>query len=130
MAHKDHKEFDARVFKQLCDEVLEDLPDSAKDIQAEWEIRQITVLEQLLEKVRDYCGVYEGFRMEDLEGYPLSLKLKQKIIGIVDFDSVHEHPSSVFFKKQRIIEDFVTKALGKSPDHSNAIQIHKQDNSN
>jgi hypothetical protein len=121
MTHKEHKEFNATVFKQLCDEVLENLPVVAKDESINWEIRHVAVLERLLEKVRNYCGVYEGFIMGDLKGYPLSLQLKQKIIGIVDFDSVHEHPSSVFFYKQPIIEDFVTRAIGKNPDHPNAI---------
>jgi hypothetical protein len=121
MTHKEHKDFNATVFKQLCDEVLEDLPDVAMDEQVDWEIRHVAVLERLLKRVRDYCGVYEGFKMEDLRGYPLSLQLKQKIIGIVDFDSVHEHTSSVFFYKQPIIEEFVARAIGKNPNHSNAI---------
>jgi hypothetical protein len=121
MAHKEHKDFNATVFKQLCDEVLENLSDVAKNDQVDWEIRHIAVLEQLLKRVRDYCGVYEGFKMEDLRGYPLSLQLKQKIIGIVDFDSVHEHASSVFFYKQPIIEEFVVQAIGKNPNHSNAL---------
>jgi hypothetical protein len=121
MTHKEHKAFNATVFKQLCDEVLEDLPDVAKDGQLDWEIRHIAVLEQLLKSVCDYCGVYDGFKMEDLRAYPLSLQLKQKIIGIVDFDSVHEHASSAFFYKQPIIEEFVTRAIGKNPDHSDAV---------
>ena len=121
MTHKEHKEFDASVFKQLCNEVLEDLADVAKDEQNDWEIRHTAVLEQLLKRVRDYCGVYEGFKMEDLRGYPLSLQLKQKIIGIVDFDSVHEHPCSVFFYKQPIIDELVTQAIGENPNRSNAV---------
>ena len=121
MPHKEHEDFSAAVFKQLCDEVLEYLPDIAKDEQVDWEIRHIAVLELLLKRVSDYCGVYEGFKMEVLRGYPVSLQLKQKIIGIVDFDSVHEHSNSVFFYKQPIIEEFVEQAIGKNPNHSNAI---------
>ena len=116
MTHKEHKQFNETVFKQLCDEAREALPEIAMDVQADWETRQVAVLEHLLAKVRDFCGVEEGFKFEDLTGYPRSIQLKQEIIGIVDFDSIHEHQTSVFFYKQPIIDEYVKKAIGEQPE--------------
>jgi hypothetical protein len=116
MAHKEHKQFNETVFKQLCDKAHEELPEIVRDAHADWETKHIAVLEHLLAKVRDFCGVEEGFKFEDLTGYPRSIQLKQEIIGIVDFDSVHEHPTSVFFYKQPIIEEHVRKAIGEKPE--------------
>lgn len=115
MTHKEHKQFNETVFKQLCNEARKDLPEIVKDTQVDWESKHVSVLEHLLAKVREFCGVEEGFKFEDLSGYPRSLQLKQEIIGIVDFDSVHEHPTSVFFYKQPIIEDYVRKAISDQP---------------
>ncbi|MGI9106961.1 MAG: hypothetical protein ACR2G4_12015 [Pyrinomonadaceae bacterium] len=112
MAHKEHPQFNETVFKQLCNKALAELPEIAKDVHVDWETKHVAVLEHLLAKVRDFCGVEEGFKFEDLTGYPRSTQLKQEIIGIVDFDSVHEHPTSVFFYKQPIIEEYVKKAIG------------------
>lgn len=112
MAHKEHKPFNATVFKALCQKASEDLPEIVKTTTGDWETRQVKVLEHLLAIVRDFCGVGEGFKFDDLSSYPRSIQLKQEIIGIVDFDSVHEHPTSVFFRKQPIIEEYVRNAIG------------------
>ena len=69
-------------------------------------------LERLLEKVTRHCGIIEGFKFEDLTDHPRKIQVLQRIVGIVDFDSVHEHPSSVSFRKQPIIKEYVDKALG------------------
>ncbi len=110
--HKEHKEFNEAVFKDLCRRAIEDLPEEVKHSQAKWEQKQVMVLEHLLAKVRDFCGVEEGFKFDDLTGFPRSMHIKQEIIGIVDFDSIHEHTSGVFFRKQPIIEDYVKRAIG------------------
>jgi hypothetical protein len=116
MAHQQHKQFTETVFKELCDKALEELPEIAKDAQVDWETKHVAVLEHLLAMVRDFCGVEEGFKFEDLTSYPRSIQLKQEIIGLVDFDSVHEHPTSVFFYKQPLIEEYVRKAIGEESE--------------
>ena len=113
MAHQQHKQFNETVFKGLCNEARKELPEIVKDAQVDWETKHVAVLEHLLAKVQDFCGVEEGFKFEDLTGYPRSIQLKQEIIGLVDFDSVHEHPTSVFFYKQPIIEEYVREAIGE-----------------
>ena len=116
MAHKEHKPFDETVFEALCQKASEDLPEIVKDTEVDWEIKQVKILEHLLVTVRDFCGIGEGFKFDDLSSYPRSIQLKQEIIGIVDFDSVHEHPTSAFFHKQPIIEEYVRKAIGDGTD--------------
>ena len=56
--------------------------------------------------------VIGGFKVEDLTDNPRKIQVVQQIVGIVDFDSVHVHPSSVFFRKQPIIKEYLDKALG------------------
>jgi hypothetical protein len=116
MAHKKHKQFDEAVFTELCNNSLKELSETVKASQVDWETKQVAFLEYLLKKVQEFCGVEEGFRFEDLTGYPQSVQIKQKIIGIVDFDSVHEHPTMVFFYKQPIIEEYIKKAIGEKPE--------------
>ena len=116
MAHKEHKPFDETVFKQLCLKAMEGIHAVVKDTQVDWETKEVAVLEHLLATVRDFCGVEYGFKFDDLTSYPRSIQLKQEIIGIVDFDSVHEHPTSVFFYKQPIIEEYVRKALANESE--------------
>jgi hypothetical protein len=112
MVHKEHKPFNETVFKALCQRASEDLPETVKDAQFDWETRHVAALEHLLAIVQDFCGIAEGFKFQDLSGFPRSIQLKQEIIGIVDFDSVHEHPTSVFFLKQPIIEEYVRETIG------------------
>jgi hypothetical protein len=116
MVHKEHKQFSERVFEQLCNQAREELPEITHDPKVDWETKHVAVLEHLLAKVRDFCGVVDGFRLEDLTGYSRSIQLKQEIIGLVDFDSVHEHQTSVFFYKQPIIEEYVRKAIGEESE--------------
>ncbi|MEK6279528.1 MAG: hypothetical protein AABN95_04170 [Acidobacteriota bacterium] len=114
--HKEHKQFTEAVFKQLCERAEKDLPDTARNSEIDWETRQVAVLEHLLSKVQNFCGLEEGFRFDDLSAYPRTTQIKQQIIGIVDFDLVHEHPTMGFFYKQPIIEDYVRKAIGERPE--------------
>jgi hypothetical protein len=116
MAHKTHKQFDEVVFTQLCNKSLREVSETLKASQVDWETKQIAFLEHLLKKVQEFCGVEEGFKFEDLTEYPQSVQIKQKIIGIVDFDSVHEHSTMVFFYKQPIIEEYIRKAIGQKPE--------------
>jgi len=111
--HKKHEPFDEKVFRKLCDEALEDLPLIVTDTGATVEEKRIAVLERLVQKVRQHCGVIEGFKLEDLSGYSRSVQLVQEILGIVDFDSLHEHSHSNFFRKQPIIQEYVQKATGE-----------------
>ena len=111
MAHKEHKPFNETVFKALCQRASENLPEIVKDTEVDWETKHVAALEHLLAMVQDFCGIGEGFRFDDLSSYPRSIQLKQEIIGIVDFDSVHEHPTSVFFHKLPIIEEYIREAI-------------------
>jgi hypothetical protein len=115
MVHKDHKQFTEAVFKQLCERAKQDLPDTARNSEEDWETKEVAVLEHLLAEVRNFCGLEEGFKFDNLSSYPRSIQLKQQIIGIVDFDLVQEHPTMVFFYKQPIIEEYVRKAIGAKP---------------
>jgi|SRR6185437_11820447 len=111
MTHKDHKPFNEMVFRRLCQKASEEMPENVQDAQVDREKQQVAFLEHLLATVREFCGVENGFKFDDLSRYPRSIQLKQEIIGIVDFDSVHEHPMSVFFYKQPIIEEYIRKTI-------------------
>lgn len=111
MTHKDHKPFNEMVFRRLCQKASEEMHEIVKDPQVDREKMQVAFLEYLLATIRDFCGVENGFKFDDLSSYPRSVQLKQEIIGIVDFDSVHEHPTSRFFYKQPIIEEYLRKAI-------------------
>src|ERR1700738_3479790 len=110
--HRPHEPFNEEVFRRLVDEALADLPLILLDQNSSREEKEIAVLERLLEKVTRHCGIIEGFKFEDLTDHPRKIQVLQRIVGIVDFDSVHEHPSSVSFRKQPIIKEYVDKALG------------------
>jgi len=107
-----HEPFNEEVFRQLVDEALADLPSIVLDQNSSQEEKEIAVLERLLKRVTRHCGIIEGFKFEDLTGHPRKIQVVQQIVGIVDFDSVHVHPSLVFFRKQPIIKEYLDKALG------------------
>jgi aspartyl-tRNA synthetase len=111
--HKKHEPFDENVFRELSNKALEDLPIIVTDPKSTIEEKQIAVLERLVEKVRQHCGIVEGFRVEDLSGYPRALQLVQEIVGIVDFDNLDKHSGPGFFRKVPIIQEYVQKATGE-----------------
>ena len=106
MVHKSYEQFNEGVFKKLSDESLKDLLAGARDEEA---------LDHLLGKVRSFCGV-DIVKIRDYTDVPRSMQLKQQIIDVVDHDSVVEHPSSSFFLKEPIIDEYVRKATGKATE--------------
>jgi aspartyl-tRNA synthetase len=110
--HKEHEPFSEQVFRHLVDEALADLPAMVLDQNSSKDEKELAVLERLLEQVTRHCGLIEGFETEDLTDQPRKIQVVQKIVGIVDYDSVHVHPFSSFFRKQPIIKEYVDKALG------------------
>jgi len=111
MEHKAHREFNEDVFRQVCNEALEDLPAVAGDERVDWETKHIAVLEHLLRKIRGFCGVYE-VTIRDLTGIPRSSQLRQEIIDVIEHDSLTKHQTSSFFHKAPIVEEYVQKAIG------------------
>jgi hypothetical protein len=103
MAHKQHEEFNEGVFTRLCDEALRDLPGDSRSEEA--------ALDYLLHKVRNFCGV-ESVKIRDYTGIPRAVQLKQQIVDVVEHDSIVEHPTSSFFKKEPIIDEYVRKVTG------------------
>jgi len=110
--HRPHEPFNEVVFRRLVDEALANLPSIVLDQNSSREEKEIAVLERLLDKVTRHCGIIGGFKFEDVTDHPRKIQVVQQIVGIVDFDSVHEHTSSVAFKKQPIIKEYLDKALG------------------
>src|SRR5438477_6956393 len=110
--HRPHEPFNEVVFRRLVDEALANLPSIVLDQSSSREEKEIAVLERLLDKVTRHCGIIGGFKFEDVTDHPRKIQVVQQIVGIVDFDSVHEHTSSVAFKKQPIIKEYLDKALG------------------
>lgn len=98
MAHKAHEQFTGSVFKKLCDAALDDLPADARD--------EESALEHLLTKVKSFCGVEAG-QFRDSTGVPRLARLKQQIIDVVERDSILEHPTSSYFRKEPIIDEYV-----------------------
>ncbi|HMH42682.1 MAG TPA: aspartate--tRNA ligase [Pyrinomonadaceae bacterium] len=109
--HKSHEPFNEEVFRRLVNEALTDLPSIVLDPKSKLEEKEVAVLERLLEKVARHCGVIQGLEFEDLSNQPRKLQLIQQIIGVIEFDSLHNHATSVFFRKQPIIKEFLDKAL-------------------
>lgn len=73
MTHKDHKPFNEMVFRRLCQKASEEVPEIVKNVDREKQ--QVAFLEHLLATVRDFCGVENGFKFDDLSHYPRSLQL-------------------------------------------------------
>ncbi|HEX8177226.1 MAG TPA: hypothetical protein VF543_19210 [Pyrinomonadaceae bacterium] len=113
MTHKEHKEFTASVFRQLCDDARKSLPDI--DANAAWETKAEIVLDHLKKKVIDFCGVEVGFGFEDVSGFPRYVQLLSEVVDIVDFDMVHQHGPFRFFRKGPIAMQYVVDAIGERP---------------
>jgi hypothetical protein len=113
MKHIPHDEFNAEVFRRVCQKALETLLPTAHQEQSDLETRQELALEHLLNEVRAFCGVREPLKLEDVTGYPRSVLLVQEIGGTVEMDSLHYHQTSVFFNKVPIIDEYVEQATGK-----------------
>jgi hypothetical protein len=62
-------------------------------------------------KVQHHCGLIDWFEFEDLSEQPRSVQLMQDIMRLVEYDSLHEHPTSVFFRKGPMIEEYISKAI-------------------
>jgi hypothetical protein len=111
MSHKDHKEFTSSVFRQLCEDAGNTLPDVDKN--SSWEAKAEIVLDHLKKKVINFCGVEEGFGYEDVSGFPRYVQLISEIVDIVDFDMVHQHGPFRFFRKGPIVMQYVIDTIGK-----------------
>jgi hypothetical protein len=111
MTHKNHEEFSEEVFRNICEDALQCLPDIAKNSTLQRPIRERAALEHLLALVKQFCGIEHGFSFEDVSKLPRNIQIKQEIIGVVDFDSLHEHPTSSFFRKEPVIDDYLGKVF-------------------
>ena len=111
MTHKEHKEFTSSIFRQLCDDARNSLPEI--DANAAWETKAEIAFDHLKNKVIDFCGIEEGFGFEDVSGFPRYVQLLSEIVDIVDFDIVHQHGPFRFFRKGPIAMQYVIDSVGE-----------------
>ena len=105
------REFSVQSFRKICDRMVLNLPEAAKNESADWEDRQFALLDELYKEVMEYGGA----QAESGPGSPPgAFMLKHRVIEALGrYWRVHS------MNLETIVDEFVFNALG--PEYTDQV---------
>jgi hypothetical protein len=98
------REFSVQSFRKICDRMVPNLPEAAKNEGAAWDDRQFALLDELYKEVMEYAGAQAETEPGERPG---AFMLKHRVIeALGKYWRVHS------MNLETIIDEFVFNALG------------------
>jgi hypothetical protein len=98
------REFSVQSFRKICDRMVLNPPEAAKDESADWEDRRFALLDELYKEVMEYAGAHAE---SDLGTPPGVFMLKHRVIEALG-KYWHVHSMNL----ETILDEFVINAIG------------------
>jgi hypothetical protein len=104
------------ILRGLCSDALRDLPATATDESATWEVRAEAALERLKKGVIEFCEDGSVIEFRTISRFPRYAQLVYEIVDMVNADIAADTPEHfTFYFKEPIIADYLREAVGEKP---------------